>query len=606
MKKRKTRETVPQRRRKQRTWAGLLATLVLILASAVQADALFGGGEFQVNSTVPGEQGYASIAHLTGGGFIVAWESEGQDGSGNGVAGQLLNSSGSPVGTEFLINSFTALAQDAVVVVADAAGGFIAVWESDGQDGSNKGVFARHFDASGTPMGSEFQVNVFTTLSQDDPAIATDAAGSIVVVWESVGQDGDLGGIFGRRFDSSGSPLGTEFQANTFTLGPQVDPAVGMDAAGNFVVVWGSIGQDGSASGVFAQRFDSSGTPVGTEFRTNTFTAGGQDEAAVAVDSAGNFVVLWESFGQDGSTNGVFGQLYQAGGLPAGTEFQVNAYTTYSQDDVSASFDSTTGDFLVVWESVNQDGGIVGNNGVFARRFDGLAIPLEDEFQVNVFTTGGQDDGVASIDSDGNFVVVWTSSLQDGSDDGIFARRFAASLCPSIPDTGCRLGQPGRSGLQIKDKVGPKDQLKWKLNKGDATDLADFLDPLGSSSATLRLCLYDQSAAAQPLLEADIPPQGTCGTKPCWKTSGTTGFKYKNKTALPNGIRDVKLKAGVAGKSQVSVKGKGGSLATPALPLTFPVTAQLIITDGASSNCWQNTFSTFTKNNALQVKAKGP
>jgi hypothetical protein len=52
------------------------------------------------------------------------------------------------------------------------------------------------------------------------------------------------------------------------------------------------------------------GNPLGPEFRINTYTTGGQILSAVASDSSGNFVVVWESYIQDGSDWGVFGQRY--------------------------------------------------------------------------------------------------------------------------------------------------------------------------------------------------------------------------------------------------------------------------------------------------------
>ncbi len=85
-----------------------------------------------------------------------------------------------------------------------------------------------------------------------------------------------------------------------------------MDAAGNFVVAWESYSnQDGSSSGVFGQRFDSSGARAGTEFQVNTYTTGGQGSypQAVAV-SPNNFVVVWHSPDQDGSGLGIFGQRF--------------------------------------------------------------------------------------------------------------------------------------------------------------------------------------------------------------------------------------------------------------------------------------------------------
>jgi hypothetical protein len=119
------------------------------------------------------------------------------------------------------------------------------------------------------------------------------------------------------------------------------------------------------------------------------------------------------------------------------------------------------------------------------------------------------------------------------------------------------------------------------------------------------VCLYDSSANAQPLLEAHVLPGGTCGTKPCWRTSATS-FTYRNNVGDPDGIIKLVLKAGVAGRAKVQAAAKGANLQTPALPMTLPVTAQLVIVDGASSRCWQTTFTTATVNDVSRLSAVGP
>ena len=131
------------------------------------------------------------------------------------------------------------------------------------------------------PAGVEFQVNSHTTSAQWVPGVASDANGNFVVVWASDGQDGSGHGVFGQRFGASGVPQGSELQVNSYTTGQQFDPAVGSDASGNFVVTWESI-QDGSALGIFGQRFSTSGLPQGAEFQVNSYTTNDQFLPAVA------------------------------------------------------------------------------------------------------------------------------------------------------------------------------------------------------------------------------------------------------------------------------------------------------------------------------------
>ena len=107
----------------------------------------------------------------------------------------------------------------------------------------------------GPPLGPEFRVNTFTTHIQDAPAVAADAAGNFVVSWSSFAQDGHNDGVFGQRYTAAGSPLGPEFRINSYTLGSQLASAVASDATGDFVVVWQGALQDGSGYGVFGQRY---------------------------------------------------------------------------------------------------------------------------------------------------------------------------------------------------------------------------------------------------------------------------------------------------------------------------------------------------------------
>src|SRR2546428_3704500 len=143
----------------------------------------------------------------------------------------------------------------------------------------------------GNPVGPEFQINTYVPNDQMRPSVAVDGSGNFVVVWQAFGEDSSNWGIFGQRFASSGAPLGSEFQVNTFVTGNQLSPAIAADPSGNFVEVWHSYGQDGSDLGIFGQRYAASGIPLGSEFRVNTYTTLGQSYPAVAAEPSGNFFV---------------------------------------------------------------------------------------------------------------------------------------------------------------------------------------------------------------------------------------------------------------------------------------------------------------------------
>src|SRR6188768_1497059 len=76
-----------------------------------------------------------------------------------------------------------------------------------------------------------------------------------------------------------------ETPVNTVTSGGQRAASVAIDPAGDFVVVW--QGQDGDNLGVKARRFDTFGDPLADEFLVNTYTTQSEYSPRVSIDDAG-------------------------------------------------------------------------------------------------------------------------------------------------------------------------------------------------------------------------------------------------------------------------------------------------------------------------------
>ena len=181
------------------------------------------------------------------------------------------------------------------------------------------------------------------------PRVASDAAGDFVVVWRSLRPGRQRLRHLRPAVQRSASPRGASSRSTPTTTGDQFAPAVAMDAAGDFVVAWNSdASQDGSNYGVYAQRYNAAGVAQGGEFQVNTYTTSSQACPAVAMDAAGDFVVAWQSYGQDGSGYGVYAQRYNAAGTAQGSEFRVNTYTTNAQRFPTVAMDAA-GDFVVAW-----------------------------------------------------------------------------------------------------------------------------------------------------------------------------------------------------------------------------------------------------------------
>ena len=319
-----------------------------------------------------------------------------------------------PIGSEFRVNTYTTSLQGVSDVTSAANGSFVVVWHSYGQDGSGFGIFGQRHDSLGQRVGGEFQVNTFTPQSQTTPAIASADDGSFVVVWESL--DGSFYGVFGQRFDASGAPVGSELQVNTSTYLQQVQPDVAVSDDGDFTVVWFSEHNQANRWEVMGQRYDGSGNPVGGEFQISSATTISDFDPAISYLPDG-FAVVWAK----GSSSDIMGRLYDASGSPIGGEFLVNTATTGTQSTPAIAADED-GDFVVVWESGNLSG-----TGIYGRRFDSSGEPLGEEFQAS--STSSLFHSTVSVGSapEGAFAVLWSNWGQDGDQWGIFGQRYDAS-----------------------------------------------------------------------------------------------------------------------------------------------------------------------------------
>jgi len=227
---------------------------------------------------------------------------------------------------------------------------------------------------------------------------------------------------------------------------------------------------------------------------------------------------------------------------------------------------------------------------------DGNTCTIDDQ------CTGGTCIGNPQTCGDGIVQGTCSEECDVGVGGGPNCTAQCRFICGPAPQAGCRKpAVPKKAVIVLKDKSpDKKDAFQWKWNKGTATVLANFGAPLTTTGFTL--CVYDQSANPQPLIFAKAPPEGTCGTKPCWKTT-KTGYKYTDKLLDPDGVLGILLKQGVDSVAKIVVKGRGANLQMPVLPPTPKVTVQLKRDDDLGI-CWDAEYSgTPIKNLPDQFKA---
>ena len=437
------------------------------------------GPEFRVNTFTPDFQSIPSVAMDADGDHVVVWASLGQEGPFWGIYGQRYSAAGVPQGGELPISPSTSVSNNQFADVAISADGrFVVVWQRGGQNGD---IYARRYDAAGVPQGEEFRVNTHTSEDQLHPSVAMDGDGDFVVTWMSDQQDGHSLGIYAQRYNAAGVAHGNEFRVNTSTSGIEQFPSVGVDADGDFVIVWDQFYRE-----IYGQRYDASGTPQGGEFQVNTYTTDNQSVPSVALDADGDFVIAWNSRGQDGSDYGVYARRFDASGAAQGEDFRVNTYTTGLQGDRALAIEPD-GDFVIAWDSFGQDGS---ESGVYARRFDAAGAPLGGEVRVNSTTTGLQGVPSVAVDANGNYVVTWLGR-GPGDDAGVFAQRFAHDY-PAVASSQLRYATaPHRLSItfdkNISPSLGSDDLIVENLTTGQTIPSSAFAlaYDLGTNVATL-------------------------------------------------------------------------------------------------------------------------
>ncbi len=254
-----------------------------------------------------------------------------------------------PGGSSFLVSKSLSTAQFYPDVAMDANDDFVFVWEGDFQSSSTWGVYGAYYTNGGTSSAGT------TVVTTSGPALLNNTP--------------NMRGSF--------TAIGTIDLHDT-------GPRVAMDPAGNFVITWANVTTSTSGYNVFAQRFRAGGTALAGAFMVNDVSKTGtnigwQVMPAVGVDANGDFTIVWTSYGEDNSEvgnptildYGIYTRMYNADGTPlaiAPTEFRVNATTLGNQVAPAVNSQNASNDSIIAW--VGPDTAAAGTTAIFLRDID--------------------------------------------------------------------------------------------------------------------------------------------------------------------------------------------------------------------------------------------
>ncbi len=327
--------------------------------------------DFQVNENTGRCNHYHPAIAATSEIFVAVWIDE-RNGNFD-IYAQRFTSDGNPIGANFQVNDDEGSAvQDLPSVAIAADGAFIVAWKDNRN--SDWDIYAQRFDPNGNPIGTNFRVNNDEgNANQGSPSLATFANGSFVIAWADQ-RSGNFD-IYAQRFDPSGNPIGNNLRINDDGgTAYQSWPSLAATPDGAFVVAWSD--QRNGNSDIYAQRFDPSGNPIGANFRVNDDEGTAyQSWPSLASTPNGAFVATWPD--QRGGNFDIYSQRFDSNGTPIGTNFRVNDDKGAANQGAPAVAALPDGAFIVVWADDRN-----GYSDVYAQRFDAYGNAIGANFVV--------------------------------------------------------------------------------------------------------------------------------------------------------------------------------------------------------------------------------
>jgi hypothetical protein len=266
-------------------------------------------------------------------------------------------------------------------------GNLVVAWRDSGWDGSGEGIYYKVFDGNLNAITGQLRANVTTWSHQYEPRITATGDGGFAITWRGL-IDEDLDGfadfsdMYARKFNADGTAATGEIIVDN-RAGNQYQPAIVGFANGSFLVTWrqdNTSFSDGSGISVLGQYYNASGVAIGSNFVVNTTTSGSQFEPRmIALD--GDRVLVTYRMG-DGSSNGIFGKIYDSAGTVLKNEWRLNTTTLNDQAHADLTL-LADGTFLVAYASA--DAGA--NYRVLAQRYDANGNALGSELQVGTYMT---------------------------------------------------------------------------------------------------------------------------------------------------------------------------------------------------------------------------
>jgi hypothetical protein len=274
----------------------------------------------------------------------------------------------------------------------------MVVWQDESN--GNNDIYLQKLDANGNKLWPvDVRLNSDTgSAEQYTPAIAINSSGIAFVVWQDQRSDGY--GIYAQKVDMNGNRLwANDIRVSAAGRCNDAKPAIAIDSSGGFVLVWQAQVSCGIDSNVYMQRINSSGNRLwANDIRINSDVGTAtQSVPDIAINATGRIAVVWQD-NRNGNDD-IYAQQFDINGTKLwGADVLVNSDGgTSSQRDPSVAIASDASS-VVTWSG----------NDIFAQSLSSSGMKRwAADIQVNSVSTGGQWYPTVAVSPNGNFFIAW-------------------------------------------------------------------------------------------------------------------------------------------------------------------------------------------------------
>jgi Ca2+-binding RTX toxin-like protein len=364
------------------------------------------GFEFPINTTDGDEQLNSTQTVLADGRILVTWIStENLSDDRWNVRGRFLDADGTPIGSDFLVNTVPlGDSNEAPTVVALPNGDAFVSWQSFSRETFVSEVRGSIVSASGG-SSPDFVINSSLAVSPGMPSAALMADGRIFIAYDSSeGEPRYPGEIRGRILNADGTPA-TEYDfVINGSWGNQFDPDVTALSDGRVFVTWVSYDLAEEGHNISGRFLNSDGSSDGLEFRVAAISPREQFSAVTTVLADGRIMVAWMGQEADGDQN-IHARILNADGSVAVSDIVVNSILADWQVEPTITA-LPDGRALVAWRGPNPD---IGSPEIYGRIVNADGTTPEPDFLVNTRPAEEESAPYVVTLPDGRVVASWTS-----------------------------------------------------------------------------------------------------------------------------------------------------------------------------------------------------